>query len=74
MEKTNRDLAFKFFDNMADGQVIALKEIAKKDPEAFKGYLRDYIDAGGLITVSNDWKRFRKDSDGSGFIDKHKHD
>lgn len=74
MVKTNKELAFDFFDNMFEGQVIAIKEIAKKDPEAFKGYLRDYIDQGGLITVSNDWKRFRKDSDGSGFIDKHKHD
>lgn len=69
-----RELAFKFFDNMKDGQVVAIKEIAKKDPEAFKGYLRDYIDDGGHITISPDWKKFRKDYDGSGFIDKARHD
>lgn len=73
MAKTNKELAFEFFDKMPAGQIVAIKEIAKKDPEAFKGYLRDYIDAGGLITIDNDWKRFRKDCDGSGFIDKHKH-
>lgn len=71
---SNRDLAFKFFDNMAEGQVIALKEIAKKDPETFKQYIKEYIDEGGRITVSPDWKKFRKDFSDSGFIDKAKHD
>lgn len=69
-----RDLAFKFFDKMKTGQVVAIKEIAKKDPEAFKQYIRDYIDDGGLLTVSPDWKKFRKDDDGSGFVDKNQHD
>jgi hypothetical protein len=63
-----RDLAFKFFDEMKAGQVVAIKEIAKKDPEAFKQYLKDYIDLGGHITVSSDWKKFRKDSDPKDFI------
>ena len=58
-----RDLAFKFFDQMKAGQVIAIKEIAKNNPEAFKQYLKDYIDLGGQITISSDWKKFRKDSD-----------
>lgn len=63
-----KELAFKFFDNMKAGQVVAIKEIAKKDPEAFKQYLKDYIDDGGHITVSSDWKKFRKDSDPKDFI------
>lgn len=63
-----KDLAFEFFDKMKAGQVVAIKEIAKKDPEAFKQYLRDYIDAGGNITISSDWKKFRKDSDPKDFI------
>ena len=63
-----KELAFKFFDDMKAGQVVAIKEIAKKDPEAFKQYLRDYIDEGGHITISNDWKKFRKDSDPKSFI------
>ena len=58
-----KELAFKFFDEMKAGQVVAIKEIAKKNPEAFKQYLKDYIDLGGQITVSSDWKKFRKDSD-----------
>jgi len=62
-----KNLAFKFFDEMKSGQVVAIKEIAKKDPEAFKQYLRDYIDAGGNITISSDWKKFRKDSDTKDF-------
>lgn len=62
-----KELAFKFFDEMKSGQVVAIKEIAKKDPEAFKQYLRDYIDAGGNITISSDWKKFRKDSDTKDF-------
>lgn len=63
-----KELAFEFFDKMKTGQVVAIKEIAKKDPEAFKQYLRDYIDAGGNITVSSDWKKFRKDSDPKDFV------
>jgi hypothetical protein len=62
-----KELAFKFFDEMKSGQVVAIKEIAKKDPETFKQYLRDYIDAGGNITISSDWKKFRKDSDTKDF-------
>jgi len=58
-----KNLAFKFFDEMKAGQVVAIKEIAKKNPEAFKQYLKDYIDLGGNITISSDWKKFRKDSD-----------
>ena len=58
-----RDLAFKFFDEMKAGQVVAIKEIAKNNPEAFKEYLKEYIDSGGQMTVSNDWKKFRKESD-----------
>jgi hypothetical protein len=63
-----KDLAFKFFDEMKVGQVVAIKEIAKKDPEVFKQYLRDYIDEGGHITISSDWKKFRKDSDPKDFV------
>jgi len=62
-----KELAFKFFDEMKAGKVVAIKEIAKKDPEAFKQYLRDYIDLGGNITISSDWKKFRKDSDSKDF-------
>jgi len=63
-----KELAFKFFDEMKAGQVVAIKEIAKKDPEVFKQYLKDYIDAGGNITISSDWKKFRKDSDPKDFV------
>ena len=65
---TAKELAFRIFDDMPVGQVIAIKEIAKKDPETFKQYIKDYIDAGGNITVSSDWKKFRKDSDTSEFM------
>jgi hypothetical protein len=63
-----KELAFEFFDKMKAGQVVAIKEIAKKDPEAFKQYLKDYIDLGGRITISSDWKKFRKDSDPKDFV------
>jgi hypothetical protein len=64
-----KDKAFEFFDNMPGGQIIAIKEIAKKDPEAFKQYIKDYIDSGGLITVSPDWRKFRKDNNPNDFKD-----
>jgi hypothetical protein len=63
-----RDLAFNFFNEMRDGQIVAIKEIAKNDPESFKQYLKDYIDAGGHMTISGDWKKFRKDSNPDSFI------
>lgn len=59
--------AFQFFDSMQPGQVIAIKEIAKKDPEAFKQYLKDYIDEGGFMTISKDWRKFRKDNNPDDF-------
>jgi hypothetical protein len=62
-----KDKAFEFFGNMPSGQIIAIKEIAKKDPEAFKQYIKDYIDNGGLITVSPDWRKFRKDNNPNDF-------
>jgi zona occludens toxin (predicted ATPase) len=62
-----KDKAFEFFDSMPSGQIIAIKEIAKKDPEAFKQYIKDYIDKGGLITVSPDWRKFRKDNNPKDF-------
>jgi hypothetical protein len=63
-----KDKAFEFFDNMPSGQIIAIKEIAKKDPKAFKQYLKHYIDSGGLITVSPDWRKFRKDNNPNDFV------
>ena len=74
MAKTNKELAFMFFDTMEPGQVIAVKEIAKKDPDAFKGFLRDYIDEGGLITIDSDWRKFRKDNNPEDFVYKDKQD
>ena len=62
-----KEKAFEFFDAMKAGEIIAIKEIAKKDPEAFKQYIKDYIDAGGLLTVSPDWRKFRKDNDANDF-------
>ena len=59
--------AFEFFDSMPGGQIVAIKEIAKNDPEAFKQYLKDYIDIGGLITVSPDWRKFRKNNNPKDF-------
>ena len=56
--KTNKEIAYEFFDNMRNRQVVAIKEIAKKNPESFKQYLMDYIDDGGDITISSDWKKF----------------
>ena len=63
-----KDKAFEFFDSMPGGQIVAIKEIAKNDPEAFKQYLKDYIDRGGLITVSKDWRKFRKDNNPKDFV------
>jgi hypothetical protein len=62
-----KDKAFEFFDAMKAGQIVAIKEIAKNDPEAFKQYIKDYIDAGGLLTVSPDWRKFRKDNNPNDF-------
>jgi hypothetical protein len=56
--KTNKEIAYEFFDNMRNRQVVAIKEIAKRNPESFKQYLMDYIDDGGDITISSDWKKF----------------
>ena len=62
-----KDKAFEFFDSLKAGDIVSIKEIAKNNPEAFKQYLKDYIDAGGLLTVSPDWRKFRKDNDPNDF-------
>ena len=66
---TKKELAFKFFDSMVSGQTCTIKEIAKKDPEAFKEYIKAYIDSGGNMTVNSNWTKFRKDADISEFKD-----
>lgn len=63
-----KEKAFEFFDLMQGGQILAIKEIAKNNPEAFKEYLKEYIDKGGLITVSKDWRKFRKDNNPNDFV------
>lgn len=62
-----KDKAFEFFDSLKPGDIVSIKEIAKNDPEAFKQYIKDYIDAGGLLTVSPDWRKFRKDNNPNDF-------
>lgn len=62
-----KDKAFEFFDNLKAGEIISIKEIAKNDPESFKQYIKDYIDAGGQLTVSTDWRKFRKDNNPTDF-------
>ncbi len=62
-----KDKAFEFFDSLKAGDIVSIKEIAKNDPEAFKQYIKDYIDQGGLLTVSPDWRKFRKDNDPNDF-------
>ena len=62
-----KDKAFEFFDSLKAGDIVSIKEIAKNDSQAFKQYIKDYIDAGGLITVSPDWRKFRKDNNPNDF-------
>lgn len=62
-----KEKAFEFFDRLKTGQVVLIKDIAKNDPESFKQYIRDYIDQGGNLTVSDDWRKFRKESDEADF-------
>jgi hypothetical protein len=62
-----KEKAFEFFDSLKAGDIISIKEIAKNDPEAFKQYIKDYIDAGGFMTVSPDWRKFRKDNNPKDF-------
>jgi selenophosphate synthetase-related protein len=62
-----KDKAFEFFDSLKAGNIVSIKEIAKNDPQAFRQYIKDYIDAGGLITVSPDWRKFRKDNNPNDF-------
>lgn len=49
--------AYELFDKMVIGQVIVIDNIAKKDPEAFLQYAKNYIDAWGSMELSMDMKR-----------------
>lgn len=53
--------AFDIFHQMNAGEVIIISEFAKKDPESFIEYCKDWIDEGNWdYEFSSDWKLFRR--------------
>jgi len=52
--------AYELFDKMVIGQVIVIENIAKKDPEAFLQYAKNYIDAWGSMELSEDMNRIKR--------------
>ena len=59
MDKQKRK-AFNEFNKMKQGQVIIIKDFAKRDSAAFTDYGKEYIDQGGNIEFSNDYSKIRK--------------
>ena len=63
-----KEKAYQFFDAMPECHPVLVKDIAKRNPEAFIQYAKDYIDDGGQLCFSSDYKRFWKESDPNSFI------
>jgi hypothetical protein len=55
-----RQYAFDIFDKLRINQSIMVKDFAKKDPEAFIQYGKDYIDNGGGLVFNSDYSIITK--------------
>lgn len=54
---------FKFLDDLKPGQVIVIKQIAKKDPDLFIASTKEYIDAhasDGGIEFNSDYSKIKR--------------
>lgn len=55
-----KNKVFEYLDKLQQNSIIKISQIAKNNSELFIKYLKEYIDQGGHITVSNDWTEFKK--------------
>ena len=61
MQNEIQEKAFKIFRALKPGQVIIVREFAKKDPKAFIQVGKDFIDAGNWnYEFTKDYKSFRR--------------
>jgi hypothetical protein len=51
--------AFELFDKLQPGEIITVSQIAKKDPKAFIEYGKAFIDQGGSIEFSKDYRKIK---------------
>lgn len=58
LQRTRAD-AYRMFDALEVGQVIIIKNETSK-PEVLIQYGKDYIDCGGDLEFSGDYKKIRK--------------
>lgn len=58
---TLRDRAFQIFTDMQPGDVIDIRNFAKKDPDGFIQFGKDWIDQGNTnYEFSPDYRKFRR--------------
>lgn len=55
-----RQAAFSIFDKMKPGQVLVIRDFAKKDPKAFIQYGKDYIDQGNNYEFNKDFSKYKR--------------
>jgi len=61
MQNEIKDKTFKLFRSMKPGQVIIIREFAKKDPKGFIQYGKDFIDEGNHnYEFTKEYKSFRR--------------
>lgn len=56
-----KDKAFELFQSMKPGQLLVIKDTARKDPASFIQYGKDFIDEGYYnYEFTKDYKGFRR--------------
>lgn len=60
MQNDLRQKAFELFRSMKPGQVIIIRDIAKKDPKGFIQYGKDFIDENYNYEFNKDYTSFRR--------------
>lgn len=54
-----KEKAFQLFDKLQPGEVMIISKVARKDPEAFRQYAKEYIDQGGFIEFDKDYRKLK---------------
>jgi hypothetical protein len=55
-----RQRAFELFEKMKPGQILVISEFAKKDPEKFVQYGKDYIDQGNNFEFNKNYTKYKR--------------
>lgn len=66
------DRVFKFLNRLKEGQVVIVRDIAKKDPKSFVEAVKYIIDCGEQFEFNKDYSKVKRISDDRTLFDEYK--